>query len=113
MPELDGRLREVSQLRKIWRAFRDPQERLEDERLSQPVVQDLSNTALPREPVAGYGMAAVRAAFRYWWCRKQHEAIVTLGDRLDSSAFDSEPLLRVYLENARSSIKGSGSGARP
>jgi hypothetical protein len=112
MPELDRRLREVSQLRKIWRAFRDPQERLEDEGLSQAVVQDVSHIALPPEPVASYGMAAVRAAIRYWWCRKQHEAIVSLGDRLDSSAFDSEPLLRVYLENARSSLTESRSGTR-
>jgi len=39
MPDADRRLREVAQLRKLWRAFREPQERLEDERLSRPVIR--------------------------------------------------------------------------
>jgi hypothetical protein len=38
---------------------------------------------------------------RYWWCRRQYEAIVTLGDRLDSGTLEAEPLLHVYLEAAR------------
>jgi len=113
MPEFDRRLREVSQLRKVWRAFRDPQERLEDEWLSRSIVQDHSHSTLPRDPVSTYGSTAVRAAIRYWWCRKQYEAIVTLGDRLDSSTLDCEPLLRVYLENARSLLGTSSPNTRP
>jgi len=113
MPEFDRRLREVSQLRKVWRAFRDPQERLEDEWLSRSIVQDHSHSTLARDPVATYGATAVRAAIRYWWCRKEHEAIVTLGDRLDACALDREPLLRVYLENARSLLGTSSPNTLP
>jgi len=71
--------------------------------------------ALPCEadpdPIATYGAVAVRAAFTRWWCTKQYEAIVTWGDRLDSSALDSEPLLRLYLECARHAAGGAGSPA--
>lgn len=101
MSDFDRRLREVSQLRQIWRAFRDSPERAEDERLSRPLVRDFSGSTLPRDPLAAYGLPVVRAAMRYWWCRRQYEAIVTLGDRLDSGTLEAEPLLHVYLEAAR------------
>ena len=103
LPEFDRRLREVSQLRKIWRAFRDPQERLEDERLSRPIVQDHANSTIAFDPITAYGLVAVRAAIRHWWRQKQYEAIATLGNRLDPTALESEPLLHLYIEAARSS----------
>jgi hypothetical protein len=102
MPELDRRLRAVSQLRKVWRSFRDPQERQADERVSLPIMMDHAQDGIAPDPIAAYGLVAVRAAVRSWWCRKQYEAIVALGDRLAPSVLDSDPLLGVYLETARS-----------
>jgi hypothetical protein len=98
---LDRRLREVAQLRKLWRAFRDPQERLADTHLAQPIVGD--SLPLPRvqEPPAAYTYPAVRAAIRYWWCRGEYAAIVELAARLDPALFDEDPLIRVYFDAAK------------
>jgi len=98
---LDRRLREVAQLRKLWRAFRDPQERHADAHLAQPIVDD--SLAFPRvqEPPAAYTYPAVRAAIRYWWCRGEYAAIVELAARLDPALFNQEPLMRVYFEAAK------------
>lgn len=109
MPELDRRLRQVAQLRKLWRAFREPQERLEDERLSRPVVGDRPNLSRLQEPIAAYGRAAIRAAIRHWWCTGEHAAIVELGERLDPALFDEEPLIRVYVEVARAHLAEAAS----
>lgn len=109
MPEADRRLQEVAQLRKLWRAFRDPQERTEDHRLSLPIVRDRLLLVRVREPVAIYGRAAIRAAIRYWWCAKDYAAIVELGERLDPALFDQEPLLLVYLEEAKTHLPNRAS----
>jgi hypothetical protein len=111
MAEFERRLRDISQLRKVWRAFRDPQERRETERLSACMTADHAQRGADPDPIATYGAVAVRAAFCHWWCTKQYEAIVAWGDRLDSSVLDSEPLLRLYLESARRAVGGAGSPA--
>ncbi len=101
MPEMDRRLRHVAQLRAIWRGFRDPQERREDERLSRSIVQrDV------RESAAVYGIPAVRAAIRWWWCEGQFDRIVEFAERLDARVFDADPLVRIYIEEARVRLSG-------
>ena len=111
MTEFERRLRDISQLRKVWRAFRDPQERRETERLSACIAENHGQRGADPDPIATYGAVAVRAAFGHWWCTKQYEAIVAWGDRLDSSTLDLEPLLRLYLELARNAAGGAGSPA--
>jgi hypothetical protein len=111
MAEFERRLRDISQLRKVWRAFRDPQERKEAERLSACIAENHAQRGADPDPIITYGAVAVRAAFGHWWCTKQYEAIVAWGDRLDSSVLDSEPLLRLYLELARHAVGGAGSPA--
>jgi hypothetical protein len=104
MPEADRRLREGAQLRKLWRAFREPQERLEDERLARPVIRTGPPPLHVHEPVAAYGLPSVRAAIRRWWCRGEYAAIIELSEHLDPQAFDAEPLIRVYVEAARTRL---------
>jgi hypothetical protein len=104
MPEADRRLREVAQLRKLWRAFREPQERLEDERLSRPVILNDPRLSNIQEPVAAYGLPAIRATIRHWWCTGEYAAIVKLGEHVQPWAFDAEPLIRVYVEAARARL---------
>jgi hypothetical protein len=111
MAEFARRLRDISQLRKVWRAFRDPQERQDAERLSACIAEDHARRGADPDPIVTYGAGAVRAAFGHWWCAKKYEAIVAWGDRLDSSTLDSEPLLRLYLEAARHAVGGTGSPA--
>ena len=115
--EADRRLREVAQLRKLWRAFREPQERLEDERLARPIVGEPSPFPRVQEPLAAYDRPAVRAAIRYWWCAREYAAIIELIERLDSGLFDEEPLLRIYLEAAKAHLAEakiqSASGSTP
>jgi hypothetical protein len=106
MPEADRRLHEVAQLRKLWRAFRDPQERLDDERLARAIVRDRSTLSRVQEPIAVYGSPVVRAVIRHWWCTGQYAAIVELGERLESSVLEEEPLLRVYTEAAKARLTG-------
>lgn len=106
MPEADRRLRQVAELRKLWRAFREPQERLEDQRLSVPIVRDRRNLSRVHEPVAAYGRKAIRAAIRHWWCAGENAAVAELGERLDPALLDEEPLIRVYLESAKEFLRG-------
>lgn len=108
MPEADRRLREAAQLRKLWRAFREPQERLEDERLSRHIIRNRPSVPRVQEPAAAYGTPAIRAAIRYWWCRGDYAAIVELGERLDQRAFDAEPLIGMYVEAARTRLAEHG-----
>jgi hypothetical protein len=108
MAEFERRLRDISQLRKVWRAFRDPQERKEAERLSACITENHAQRGADPDPIITYGAVAVRAAFGHWWCTKQYEAIAPCDDRLDSSALDSEPLLRLYLESARHAMGSAG-----
>jgi hypothetical protein len=103
-PEADRRLREVAQLRKLWRGFREPQERLEDERLSRPLVRDRPFLPRVQEPLAAYGRPAIRAAIRHWWCAGEYATIVELGERLDPAWSDEEPLIRVYIEAAKAHL---------
>ena len=100
MPELDRRLRQAAQLRKLWRAFRDPQERREDGRLARPIIGEPSPFPHVQELLAAYGRPAVRAAIRCWWCAQEYAQIVELGERLDPRLLDDEPLIHVYLEAA-------------
>jgi len=104
MPEADRRLRQVAQLRRLWRAFRDPQERLEDERLARPIVGEPPPFPRVQEPLAAYGRLAIRAAIRWWWCTREYAQIVALGERLDQRLLDEEPLIHVYLEAARAHL---------
>ncbi len=104
MPEADRRLREVAQLRKLWRAFREPQERLEDERLSRPIVGNRPPYSRVQEAIAAYGRPAIRAAVRHWWCRGEYAAILELGERLDPALFDEEPLIRIYFDEAQAAL---------
>jgi hypothetical protein len=104
MPEADRRLREVAQLRKLWRAFRDPQERFEDERLARPVIRHRPSVPHVQEPAAAYGLAAIRAAIRLWWCQGDYAAILDLSQHLDPRALDAEPLLGVYVEASRARL---------
>ena len=100
----DGPLREVAQLRKLWRAFRDPQERREDEALSCSIIAPDSSQARIQEPTAAYGRAEIRAAIRHWWCRGDYEAIVALGRQLDPALLDEEPLVCVYFDAATARV---------
>jgi hypothetical protein len=97
-------LREVAQLRKLWRAFRDPQERREDEVLARSIIAAGSSAAHGQEPTAANSRRAIRAAMRYWWCQREYMAIVTLGSHLDPALLDEEPLVRVYLDAARARV---------
>ncbi len=106
MPEMDRRLRHVAQLRAIWRGFRDPQERREDERLSRSIVQMDELPSHSRESAAVYGVSAVRAAIRWWWCEGQFDRIVEFAERLDARVFDADPLVRIYIEEARARLSG-------
>ena len=101
MPELDRRLREVAQLRKIWRAFRDPQERLEDKQLAGPIISN--PLSLPRDQgsLPAHGRLIVRAAIRYWWCAREYAQIIGLSELFDPRVLDEEPLIQIYLEEAR------------
>ena len=105
--EFERRLREVAQLRKLWRAFRDPQERREDEELSRPIVASGSSLPNVQEPVAAYGHRTILAALRYWWCRRDYAAMVALGDRLNQALLDEDPLVYVYLEAAKAQRSGT------
>ncbi|MFA5028789.1 MAG: hypothetical protein WC713_13040 [Candidatus Methylomirabilota bacterium] len=100
MPDADRRLRQVSQLRKLWRAFREPQERLEDARLSHPIRAAAPHKVGTQESIAPYGSRAVRAALRHWWTNGEYAAIVEFGIQLEPELLDDEPLLRIYLEEA-------------
>jgi hypothetical protein len=102
--EADRRLRQVAQLRKLWRAFRDPQERLEDERLSGPIVRNRGPLSRVEEPIAAYGRPVIRAAIRRWWCTEDYAAIVELGECLDPARLDQEPLIRLYLDEAKAAL---------
>ena len=99
--KVDGRLREVAQLRKLWRAFREPQERREDEALSRSIVAPGPSQARAQEPIAAYGPPAIRAAIRHWWCQRNYSAMIALGHELDPGLLDEEPLVRVYLDAAK------------
>ena len=107
MPDLDRRLRQVAQLRKLWRAFRDPQERREDARLAHAILDRPPPFPRIQEPLAAYGRLAVRAAIRYWWCRGEYAAIVELAARLDPMQLEDEPLLRVYFDAAKDHLAGA------
>jgi hypothetical protein len=98
--EIDRRLREVAQLRKLWRAFRDPQERRDDEERSHSIVATRSRHPHAQEPTAAYGSPTIRAALRHWWCHRDYAAMVALGRRLDPRLFEEEPLVGVYLDAA-------------
>ena len=98
---MDRRLREVAQLRKVWRAFRDPQERLEDGRLAGPILRAWRSSSSLHEPVPSYGRPALLAAIRVWWCARNYAAIVALAESLDPPLYDDEPLIRVYVDAAR------------
>jgi hypothetical protein len=98
---LASRLREVAQLRKLWRALRDPQERRAGEILSRFIVASDLSAACVQEPTAAYGCGAIRAAIRRWWCQGDYTAIVTLGVQLDPALLDEDPLVRVYVEAAK------------
>lgn len=102
--KVDHRLREVAQLRKLWRAFRDPQERREDEVLARSIIAAGSSAARVQEPTAANSRRAIRSAMRYWWCQREYMAIVTLGSQLDPALLDEEPLVRVYLDAARARV---------
>ena len=65
MPELDRRLRQAAQLRKLWRAFRDPQERLEDGRLARPIIGEPSPFPHVQELLAAYGRPADKTSALY------------------------------------------------
>jgi len=106
MPDADRRLRQVSQLRKLWRAFREPQERLEDARLSRPIRAAAPHKVGVRESIAAYGSRAVLAALRHWWTSGDYAAIVEFGIRLEPELLDDEPLLRIYLEEAAARLAG-------
>jgi hypothetical protein len=93
--KVDGRLREVAQLRKLWRAFRDPQERREDEALSRSIVAPGPSQARVQGPIAAYGPPAIRAAIRHWWCQGNYTAMIAFGRELDPSLLEEEPLVRV------------------
>jgi len=99
--KVDGRLREVAQLRKLWRAFREPQERREDDVRSRSIVLTSSSQTRVQEPIAAYGPPAIRAAIRHWWCQRNYSAMIALGHELDPGLLDEEPLVRVYLDAAK------------
>jgi hypothetical protein len=111
MPDADRRLREVAQLRKLWRAFRDPQERLQDERLSGAIIHDRAGFLRVREPMALYGRDAIRSAVRRWWCAGEYAAIVEIGERAEPKLFDEEPIIWIYVKEAkaRMAIRWTGS----
>jgi hypothetical protein len=100
MPELDRRLREVSQLRKLWRAFREPQERTEDLRLAAALLLESDRLPEVADPLAIYGRSAVRAAIREWWCTQEYSRILWLAHRLPPEFFDTEPISRLYFQAA-------------
>ena len=104
MPEADRRLHQVAQLRKLWRAFRDPQERLEDERILQSIADYLSSSPRLHEAIVTYGRPAIRSAIRHWWCIGNYAAMVELAEHLDPTLLDEEPLIRVYLDEARANL---------
>ncbi len=101
MPEMDRKLRQVAQLRALWRAFREPQERREDEQLSRSIILNRPPLLQVQEPTAAYGIPEIRGAIRWWWCERDYRAIVEFGEQLDVSLFEAEPLIRVYIEEAR------------
>lgn len=82
-------------------AFRDRQERREDEMLSRSITAAGSSAARVQGPTAAYSRRAIRAAIRYWWCQSKYAAIVTLGSQLTPALLDEEPLVRVYLDAAK------------
>ncbi len=98
--DADRRLHELAQLRKLWRGFRDPQERLEDERLSRPILDNPQHRPAVQESIAPYGLPAVRAAIRHWWTKGEYAALVKFAEQLEPELLDDEPLIRVYLEEA-------------
>ncbi len=98
------RLREVAQLRKLWRALRDPQERRADELLSRFIVASDLSAACVQEATAVYGRGAIRAAIRRWWCQGDYTAIVTLSVQLDPALIDEDPLVRAYVEAAMARV---------
>jgi hypothetical protein len=104
MPEADRRLRQVAQLRKLWRAFLEPRERLEDERLSRPVIRNRPSLWHVQESSVAYDPPTIRAAIRHWWRRGEYAAIVELSEQLDQRVFDAEPLNGVYVEAARACL---------
>ena len=102
--KVEDRLREVAQLRKLWRAFRDPQERRSDATLSRPIVAPGSSHTRAHELTAAYGRPVILAAIRHWWCQGDYLGIVTLGSRLDQALLDEEPLVWVYLDAAKARV---------
>jgi hypothetical protein len=101
MPELDRRLQEVSQLRKVWRGFREPQERTEDLRLAAALLLESDRLPEVADPLAIYGRSAVRAAIREWWCAQDYQHILQLARRLPPEFFETEPILRLYFHAAK------------
>jgi len=106
MPDADRRLRQAAQLRKLWRAFREPQERLEDARLSRPILDNAPHRPGVQESLAPYGRPAVRAVIRHWWGKGEYAAIVEFGKQLTPDLLDDEPLIRIYLEEAAAWLAG-------
>ncbi len=104
MPEADQRLRQVAQLRRIWRALRDAQERREDEEIARPYYEKLPGPSDVREPHPAYSRRTIRALVRRWWCAGDYAAIIQLGQGLDPVLLDEEPLVRVYLDEATAAL---------
>lgn len=111
MLDFDRRLRQVAQLRKLWRAFRDPQERQEDACLARVVLRDRGHLAV-REPVAAYGRPAIRAAIRRWWCAGEYAALAAMGGQLHPAFLEEEPLVRVYVEEAKARLASAAGNPR-
>jgi hypothetical protein len=104
MPEADRRLRQVAQLRQLWRAFRDPQERLEDARLSGSIRASASQSAGVQESHVCYDHPTLRAAIRHWWTTGDYEAIARFAARLSPALLEDEPLVYIYIEEAKARL---------
>jgi hypothetical protein len=101
MTDLDRRLREVSQLRKIWRDFREPQERAEDERRAAPLLRDFLASEMPHDPGAHYGRSLLLAAVRHWWRYQEYSSILKLAAHLSPDDILEEPLTWAFIAAAR------------
>jgi hypothetical protein len=75
MPEADCRLRESAQLRKLWRAFREPQENLKDERLYHLINRDRDHVPRLQGSIGAYDPSAIQAAIRRLWCPSGYATI--------------------------------------
>jgi len=104
MPDADRRLRQVAQLRRLWRAFRDPQERLEDEQVSRPLRSNAARQSGLQESLTPYGHPVIRAAIRHWWTHGDYSAIVELGKQLGRETFETDPLIGIYVDEARARL---------